>query len=123
MGDNGRLPTPMTADAPTRPPTRLDPLPRVRGRLRAVARRGLWVVARPYARRRSRRADALARLGRLEAEVAQVGERHSEQIERLEDFVRELVRTAESLRREIAQLAAAVEQPSEEAPQEGRVKR
>jgi hypothetical protein len=111
----------MTADDLTTP-TPLDPLPRVRRRLRSVARRGLWVVARPYARRRSRRADVLARLGRLETEVKQVGERHSEQIERLEDLARELVLTAESLRREIVRLAAAAEQPLGEAPQEDRVK-
>ena len=120
IGDNGRQPAPMPADDQTRLATRLaQPLRRSRQRLRSVARRGLWRVARPYARRRSRRADTVARLGRLETEVEHVGERHSEQIERLEDLVRELVLTAESLRRELAQ--ATAEQVCEETPQEGGV--
>ena len=38
-------------------------------------------------------------MSRLDAEVRHLRERHGEQIERLEDMVRELVRTAESLRR------------------------
>jgi len=44
-------------------------------------------------------------------------ERHSEQIERLEDLVRELVLTAESLRREIADGGGAAAQSHKETPQ------
>jgi hypothetical protein len=39
---------------------------------------------------------------RLQAEFEQLRERHTEQIERLEELVRELVLTAETLRRDIA---------------------
>ena len=46
-------------------------------------------------------------------------ERHNEQIERLEDLVRELVLTAESLRREIAGGGAAPAQSREETSQGG----
>jgi hypothetical protein len=59
----------------------------------------LWRLARPYARRRAREAHMAASLGRLEAQFGHVRERHDEQIERLEELVRELVLTAESLRR------------------------
>jgi hypothetical protein len=38
-------------------------------------------------------------LGRLEADFEHLRERHTEQIERLEELVRELILTAESLRR------------------------
>ena len=38
-------------------------------------------------------------LGRLEADVDHLRERHTEQIERLEELVRELILAAESLRR------------------------
>jgi t-SNARE complex subunit (syntaxin) len=41
-------------------------------------------------------------VSRLETELKRVSERHTEQIERLEDLVQELVQTAESLRREVA---------------------
>jgi alanyl-tRNA synthetase len=40
-----------------------------------------------------------ASLERLQVDFEHVRERHTEQIERLEDLVRELVLTAESLRR------------------------
>jgi hypothetical protein len=40
-----------------------------------------------------------AALGRLEADFEHVRERQTEQIERLEELVRELILTAESLRR------------------------
>lgn len=53
----------------------------------------------PYARYRARQASLAATIGRLEADFEHVRERHTEQIERLEDLVRELVLTAESLRR------------------------
>jgi hypothetical protein len=38
-------------------------------------------------------------LGRLEADFEHLRERHTEQIERLEELVRDLILTAESLRR------------------------
>jgi SAM-dependent methyltransferase len=50
----------------------------------------------------------VARLGRLEAKLEHVGERYGEQIERLEDLVRELVLTAESLRRGISDVNTGV---------------
>ena len=89
----------MTADNPTRRTTRpARPLQGSRQRLRSLARRGLWRWARPYARRRARRAG-----GDEQAFASGVTvERQGEQVERLEDLVRELVLTAESLRREIA---------------------
>lgn len=106
----------MTADNPTRRTTRLvRPLQGSRQRLRSLARRGLWRWARPYARRRARRAEAVRSLSRLESVV----ERHSEQIDRLEDLVREIVLTAESLRREIARGEAAPARPHEEAHEGG----
>jgi hypothetical protein len=78
-----------------------------RRRLRPLGRRVLWRFAPAYARRRSARADAAARLGRVQAEMEHIGERHEEQIERLEDLVRELIRAAESLRRDVADAEAA----------------
>ncbi|HEY2572157.1 MAG TPA: hypothetical protein VGI27_11815, partial [Solirubrobacteraceae bacterium] len=51
-----------------------------------------------YARRRG----LPAAVARLQADLDHVTKRHGEQIERLEELARELVSTAESLRREIA---------------------
>jgi alanyl-tRNA synthetase len=45
---------------------------------------------------------AATKLQRLQDDFEHVSKRHAEQIERLEDLTRELVRTAESLRREVA---------------------
>lgn len=59
-------------------------------------------MARPYARRRAREAQVTATLARLQAELEHVSERHTEQIERLEELVRELVLTAEALRRRVS---------------------
>jgi hypothetical protein len=73
-----------------------------RRQARALARVALWRVAPGYAGRRSRRVGTALRVERLEAEFKQLRTRHGEQIERLEDLVRELVSTAETLRREIA---------------------
>jgi hypothetical protein len=93
----------MAADDQTRPATSVaKPSHSSRGRLRQVARRVLRRVARPYARSRAREAEMAAALGRLEADFDHLRERHSEQIERLEELVRELVLTAESLRRATA---------------------
>jgi seryl-tRNA synthetase len=71
--------------------------------VRGLARRALWRLAPAYARRRSRKAALAATVQRLQADFEHVSKRHGEQIERLEDLARELVSTAESLRREIAQ--------------------
>lgn len=71
----------------------------LRARLRALARRVTLGVLKPYKRQRAREAGLQAAVGRLQAELEHVRERHEEQIERLESFVRELVLTAESLRR------------------------
>lgn len=74
----------------------------MRTRSRELARRALWRLAPAYARRRSSKSALAATLRRLEADFEHVSKRHGEQIERLEELARELVATAESLRREIA---------------------
>jgi SAM-dependent methyltransferase len=90
----------MTADDERRQTVRpATLLRRSRQRLRPLARRLLWTLAPTYARHRAGRADAAVRLGRVEAEVERLDERHGEQIDRLEDLARELILTAESLRR------------------------
>ncbi len=95
-------PAPMTADDERTQAMRpAQPSLRSRLRLRALARAVLRRVAPAYARARARRADAAARLGRVEWELERIGERHGEQIERLEDLARELVLTAEALRRSV----------------------
>jgi glucose-6-phosphate-specific signal transduction histidine kinase len=68
---------------------------------RQLARRALWRLAPGYARRRG----LPAVVQRLQADLDHVSKRHGEQIERLEELARELVSTAESLRREIARQA------------------
>jgi len=73
-----------------------------RRRARELARRALWRVAPSYARRRSRRIATASAVERLQDEFEQLRKRHTEQIERLEDLVRELVLTAETLRRDLA---------------------
>lgn len=94
----------MTDDDQSTARTRVaGPAHGARGRARALARRALWRLAPAYARRRSRKAAMAATVQRLEADFEHVSKRHGEQIERLEDLARELVSTAESLRREIAQ--------------------
>jgi hypothetical protein len=90
----------MTAEDQTRPAIAIaHPPQRLRRGTRVLARRVLWRVARPYARRRTREAEMAGALGRLEADFEHLRERHTEQIERLEELVRELILTAESLRR------------------------
>lgn len=69
---------------------------------RELARRALWRLAPAYASRRSARIARASALERLQAEFEQLRKRHTEQIERLEDLVRELVLTAERLRRDVA---------------------
>jgi len=106
----------MNAAHQTRVRVHLAQLPRrSRRRLRSVVRAGLWRVAPAYAARRSARTEAVFRLARLDKEL----ERQGEQLERLEDLVSELVLTAESLRREIADAEAA--QAGREAAGEGPV--
>jgi hypothetical protein len=90
----------MTVDDQTRPASLIAKA--LRGPRSApgeFARRLLSGVVPPYARRRRREAAVAASLARLEADFKHVRERHDEQIERLEELVRELVLTAESLRR------------------------
>ena len=65
--------------------------------------RGLTRISRPFLRRRASRAELAAEVDRLRSDLEHVSERHGEQIERLEDLVRELVLTAESLRRASSQ--------------------
>ncbi len=76
--------------------------------MRALARRVLWRAAPGYARRRAARAEAPARLARLEAELEHIDERHGEQLARLEDLARELILTAEALRRGTADVDTAM---------------
>lgn len=94
----------MTADDQTRQTATgpAETLRRSQRRLRAIARRGLLALARPFARRRSREAATAAAVARLETEFEHDRGRHTEQIERLEDLARELVLTAESLRRGVS---------------------
>lgn len=100
LGDNARQHAAMTIDDQTRPASHNGSLAQqTRRRLRETARRAIWRLARPCARRRAREAEMAAALGRLEADFGHVRERHDEQIERLEELVRELILTAESLRR------------------------
>lgn len=75
----------------------------VRARARALARAAMWRLTPAYARQRARRASEATALRRLQDDFEHVSKRHGEQIERLEDLTRELVRTAESLRREISE--------------------
>jgi hypothetical protein len=88
-----------------------DPLDRARRRLRPLARK----VLGPYLRGRRHEAEMAATLERLQGELKHLETRHGEQIERLEDLVRELIRTAETLRGEIAAAAAP---PPAGAPRE-----
>ena len=88
----------MTVEHQTRQ-TAAHPL---RVRAAAIARKALPRVAPSYARYRVRRAETAATIGRLEADCAHIRERHTEQIERLEDLVGELVLAVESLRRSTA---------------------
>jgi hypothetical protein len=98
LGDNAGQHQPMTVEHQTRQTT-VHPL---RVRIAAIARKALPRVAPSYARYRVRRAETAATIGRLEADFAHVRERHTEQIERLEDLVRELILAVESLRRSAA---------------------
>jgi len=98
LGDNARQHKPMTVEDQT---SQQAPHP-LRVRAAAIARKALLRVAPSYARYSVRQADTAATIGRLEADFAHVRERHTEQIERLEDLVRELVLAMESLRRSAA---------------------
>jgi hypothetical protein len=93
-------------------------------RLREIARRAVWRIAPAYGRHRTRVAEMAAALARLEADFEHVRERHAEQIQRLEDLVRELVLAAESLRRGVVRANAAAgqapQEPGQKAEVEGR---
>jgi SAM-dependent methyltransferase len=83
-------------------------LKRLRERARPLARRIVWTAAPAYARRRAARADAAVRFAHVESRLKHVDERYGEQIERLEDLARELILTAESLRRGIGDVDSAM---------------
>src|ERR1039458_6621155 len=107
LGDNGRQPRAMTDDNERTPAISFAQAPRrLRRRLRALASGLLWRLAPGYARRRAARADATARLGRVEAELQRVGERHGEQIERLEDLARSILPPGDRADRSRAQRRA-----------------
>jgi hypothetical protein len=95
MGDNDRLRLTMTADDHTG----AESPGGLRRRRRVGLRGGLRRLLKPYARRRTRQAVLAGDVARLQAEFKHLQERHTEQIERLEDLVRELVLAIESPRR------------------------
>jgi hypothetical protein len=107
----------MTADDQT---TRAAPvaglLANARRRSRSTIRRGLLLAARPYARRRSRQAELSAALGRLQDEFEHVRKRHTEQIERVEDLLRELILATEALRRRISDADRAADPAHADMP-------
>lgn len=116
FGDNASQPAPMTANDQIRSPA---PGAGVRRgaelRSRRLARAALTRLAPGYMRRRARDAAAAAAVEHLQSQLSRVHERHDEQIERLEDLVRELVLSSEALRQRIAHLEAR----SLEAPDRG----
>lgn len=68
--------------------------------LRGAVRKTLLRAMGPFTHyQRELDAEIMAALGRQQAELEHLSERHTEQIERLEEIARELIRTAESLRR------------------------
>jgi SAM-dependent methyltransferase len=77
-------------------------------RLRPRGRAALLRLAPGYAARLSAQAQAPARLTRLEAAFEHDGERTAEQVARLEDLAREVILTAESLRRESTDIDVAM---------------
>jgi predicted nucleic acid-binding Zn-ribbon protein len=96
----------MTADEQTTGHTAHAPTPGAEPRrARELVRRAIRRLAPAYARSRARKATIADSLRRLQDDFEHVRKRHTEQIERLEDLTRELVLTAESLRREIAERA------------------
>jgi hypothetical protein len=107
----------MTADDQNTSAARFALLLSARRGARAVGFRAFTKLAGPLARRRFRRAELAATLHRLQADFEHVSKRHTEQIERLEDLVSELIETAEGLRRRIADPAQpARERASERDP-------
>jgi SAM-dependent methyltransferase len=99
----------MTADDQTTPTARAGELlqsgaelapGRPRGRLRGALRRAVLRAMGPYTHhQRELDGEIVGAVHRLWEAQEHVAERHSEQIERLEDLTRELILTAESLRR------------------------
>ncbi len=110
----------MTAEDQTTPTARAvelfqrgpAPAPALRrGRLRGALRGGLLRAIRPYTHyQRELDAELVAAIAGLQGELEHVRARHSEQIERLEQFVYELILTAESLRRVTSDSARAAAQ-------------
>jgi hypothetical protein len=97
----------MTADDQNTSAARSGPLLRVRHRAGAIARRAFLRAGGPLARRHVREVQTLAAVQRLEADLEHVRERHTEQIERLEDLVRELILALEALRTSAARPPSA----------------
>ena len=90
------------------------PVPVPRGslaqRARAMLRNGVLLAGRPQARYQREIDDVIvAGLQRVESEQALMRERHAEQTGYLEDLVRELILTAETLRRELRREVKNVE--------------
>jgi O-antigen chain-terminating methyltransferase len=96
----------MTIDHQTSPAIRLAPP--LRRRLRSLAGRLAPRLMGAYLHQRAREADMAASVGRMQSELEHIGTRHAEQIERLEDLSRELIATAEALRRRISDADALV---------------
>ncbi len=132
LGDNASQPVPMSADDQITPAVRaarlLDrgpvPVPRRSWpeRVRALLRRGLLLAARPQARYQREIDDAIvAGLRHADTELALLRERYTEQTEYLEDLIRELILTAESLRRAVLDVdasSAPVRRAAEELTEE-----
>jgi SAM-dependent methyltransferase len=76
---------------------------RIRALAGRIARRARTLLARAVGRRAGE-GELASRLARLEGELTGRVERHGEQIERLEDFLRELIVSTESLRRGVAEV-------------------
>jgi SAM-dependent methyltransferase len=108
----------MTADDQTTPLARAaefvqrGPVPATGlggGSPRAVLRRLVLRLIHPFIHhQREVDGEIVGALRQQEAELEHVAERHSEQIERLEDLVRELILTAEQLRKATTEALAAV---------------
>ncbi len=119
MGDNAASQSSMTADDEKR--QALEPVATLRSlrrRVLSLARTILWRIAPGYARRRAVRAQTPGRLAHVEAEIERVAERHGEQIERLEELGRELILTAESLRRVTGDVDSAMKSEARSAHRE-----
>jgi hypothetical protein len=88
----------MTADDQNTSAPRRGAVAGARRRARVLARGVFLRAGGPIARRRMQHAELARAVARLEGDLKHLRERHTEQIERLEDLVRELILTAEELR-------------------------